>query len=173
MAILAGKVKILNQSGTSESTLGYTGTSTAHNNPAMTGVYSLILEIDGRTISLTRYSPIVIILDGDEVVVGGKVGDDGIFHATAFENITRGIRGNKSMRAYMPLITGGCVATVGFFWFVALVLLRDVSEFFGIAVAMTILILGMDWYARDYNRKMTNDAIEVDDYAKGLVNLQL
>jgi hypothetical protein len=174
MAILAGRVKMLRETGQiSVPPANFAMTTTPTNHQQMvhhssTGYYSAIFDIDGRTVSMVRYSPIVIILDGDEVVVGGKVKDDGLFHATAFENITRGLRGNNKITAYMPWITGACLAFVAFFWFVALVLLGEESFFFGVAVVMTILAFGCDWWSRDYNRKMTNDANEIADYVKSL-----
>jgi hypothetical protein len=169
MAILAGRVKILRETGQFILPNSEVGTTPQSMTPqTMTGMYNAIFEIEGRTVSLTRYSPIIIILDGDEVVVSGTVKDDGIFHATAFENMTRGVRGNNAINTYMPFITGSCFAMVVFFWFMAFGPLGGDSLFFWMAIAMTVLLFGSDWYARSYNSRMSDDANQVRDYVESL-----
>jgi len=61
-----------------------------------------VFELLGQSITLRDRSSI-IINDGDEMMIAGERGKDGIFKAYAYRNITRGIHGGSSGMAAIIL----------------------------------------------------------------------
>lgn len=98
MAVLSGAISMLRQN------IDTTVHRHANNSSSVSGTHtvsvqtthSAIFDINGQIVSITGSVPI-ILFDGDQVVVGGRLKGDGVFHATAYENETRRVRGGSDL----------------------------------------------------------------------------
>ncbi|KPV54628.1 hypothetical protein SE17_02600 [Kouleothrix aurantiaca] len=54
-----------------------------------------VFELDGHPVTL-RDREAIILKDGDEIIVSGQRGNDGVFKAFAYRNITKNVHGGNS-----------------------------------------------------------------------------
>jgi hypothetical protein len=59
-----------------------------------------VFELAGQSVSL-RDREAIVINEGDEMVVAGKRGRDGIFRAAAYNNLTRKVHGGSSGMSFI------------------------------------------------------------------------
>jgi hypothetical protein len=139
-----------------------------HGQTPAVGFSPIVFSVNNQVVSFDGTFQ-VIAAAGDELVVAGTIKNDGILHATAYENLTRAVGRNGVASRAMMLFIYGCVLS-GFLFF------GWAISFFSQDDKASILVpimlggmagsLGLGWFARHHNHQMANDAAELEVYAR-------
>ena len=128
----------------------------------------MIFSVNNQVVSFNGRIP-VVVAEGDEILVAGTIKDDGILHATAYENLTRAV-GNTSVLPRLFTMSVYVTSVMGvplYYWMMSSSGV-DFSGpiFMALGLVVTGALVGPPLFFRAYNQRMQRDAQELATYAR-------
>jgi hypothetical protein len=166
MAVVKGRVEPIDMVQGSTS-LGSVRAAAPGQVPVAAAV-PVIFTVDKQVVSFDgRFQ--VIAAEGDEILVAGTIKEDGILHATAYENLTRAVGKNGVLpRAWtIAIYVGSAISALIYLLLMALIG-ADLGEYFliGMGLVIVAMLLAPPLFTRAYNQRMKRDAQELATYAR-------
>lgn len=128
----------------------------------------MIFSVNQQVVSFDGRFPVVAAV-GDEILVAGTIKQDGMLHATAYENLIRAV-GKTSVfpSILMPALYISTALGIPFFFWVMSLIQADYSDPFFLILAIIMLgsfaVPPFIFYA--LNQRMQRDAQDLANYAR-------
>jgi hypothetical protein len=166
MAVVKGRVEPIKMVQGSSS--NGTGAVAAPGHIPVAAAVPIVFTVDNQVVSFDgRFQ--VIAAEGDEILIVGKIKDDGILHATAYENLTRAVGKTGILPSLvMTSLYVSLVLIIPFFFWAMLEIGAEFSDpvFMLLAIGTTASVAAPTLIIRAYNQRMKRDAQELADYAR-------
>jgi hypothetical protein len=128
----------------------------------------IIFTVDKQVVSFDgRFQ--VIAAEGDDILVAGTIKEDGILHATAYENLTRAVGKTAVLpRAWTIAVYVGSAISALLNLLLMSLIGADLGECFlvGMGLVIVAMLLAPPLFTRAYNQRMQRDAQELATYAR-------
>jgi hypothetical protein len=166
MAVVKGRVEPINMVH-GLTAIGSIGAAAPGQVPVVAPM-PIVFTVDNQVVSFDgRFS--VIAAEGDEILVAGTIKEDGILHATAYENLTRAVGKNGVFPRAMSIgIYVGLAISAPFCLWMILTIGADLEASFliGLSLVLVAMMLGPPLLIRAYDQGMQRDAQELATYAR-------